>query len=127
MRVVANKFEIFEFEVADVFNPGIQFHPRQGSTVASELFAGLVEMVLVEMQIAEGVNEIARGKINSLRHHHREKRVGSDIERHPEKQIAAALIKLTAELAVLDIKLKEHVTRRQRHLLDLGRVPRAHD
>jgi len=32
MWVVADKFEIFELEIANVFYGGIQFHPRQGST-----------------------------------------------------------------------------------------------
>jgi hypothetical protein len=32
MRVVADQFEIFEFEIVNVFYRGIQFHPWQRST-----------------------------------------------------------------------------------------------
>jgi hypothetical protein len=53
-------------------------------------------MVFVKMQIAKGMNEIAGRKIDNLRDHHRKERVGSDVERHAEKKIAAALVKLAA-------------------------------
>ena len=39
------------------------------------------------------------------------------------KKISAALVKLATQLAVLDIKLEEHMAWRQSRLLDLGRVP----
>src|SRR6266480_1149010 len=34
MRVVANKLEVLEFDLAHVFYGGIQFHPGQGSTIS---------------------------------------------------------------------------------------------
>jgi hypothetical protein len=37
------------------------------------------------------------------------------------------LIELTTEFALLHVKLKEQMTRWQRHLVDLGRIPRADD
>src|SRR6266849_865283 len=85
VRIVADELEIFEFEIVDAFDGRIQFHPRQISTIARELFARLLEMVLVEMQIAKGVDEIARRKIDNLRHHQREQRIRCDVERHAEK------------------------------------------
>ena len=69
VRVVADELEIFEFEIVDVLDGWIQFHPRQRSTITSELFARLLEMVLVKMQVAKGVNEIARPQIDNLRDH----------------------------------------------------------
>ena len=94
MRVVTNQLEVFELEVTNVFDRGIQFQLRQSSTITSELFARLLEMVLIKVKIAEGVDKIARRQIDSLRDHHRKKRVGRDVERHAEKQIAAALVEL---------------------------------
>ena len=41
----------------NVFHGRIEFHPRQWPAFASELFARLIEMIVVEMQIAEGVDE----------------------------------------------------------------------
>jgi hypothetical protein len=67
VRVVANEFEIFDPKIVDVFDRRIQFHPRQRSAIAGKLLACLVKMIVVEMQIAERVNEIARRKIDNLR------------------------------------------------------------
>ena len=67
MRVVTDEFEIFEFEIVDVFDRWIQFHPGQRSAMAGKLLACLFKMIVVEMQIAKSVNEIARRKIDNLR------------------------------------------------------------
>jgi len=67
VRVVTDEFEIFEGKIVDVFDDGIQFHPRQRAAIAGKLLACLVKMIVVEMQIAERVNEIARRKIDNLR------------------------------------------------------------
>ena len=85
MRIVVDQFEVFEFEITNVFDARIQFHSRQRSTFPSQLFARLVEVIVVEMQVAEGVNEIARRKTDNLCDHHGEQRVARDVERHPEK------------------------------------------
>src|SRR5688572_12242692 len=98
MWVVLGQHEIFETEIVNAFPPGIQLHPRERSEVAGELLARLVEMVLVEVQVAEGVDEFAGGKIANLRHHHGEERIGGDVEGNAEEQVGAALIKLAAEL-----------------------------
>src|SRR5262245_50407521 len=75
MWLVPDEFKIFEFEVVDVFDGRIQFQPRQWPTFPGELLARLLEMVFVEMKIAERVNEIPRCEIDGLRHHHCEQRI----------------------------------------------------
>jgi hypothetical protein len=67
VRVVAEELEIVEAEIMDVFDRRIQFHPGQRSAIAGKLLACLVKIIVVEMQIAERVNEIARRKIDNLR------------------------------------------------------------
>ena len=84
-------------------------------------------MILVKMQVAKGVNEIARPQIDHLRDHQGEERIRRDVEGHAQKKISATLIKLAAQLAILHVKLKEDVARRQRHPLNLRGVPRVHD
>src|SRR5215469_12984663 len=96
MRVVTDEFEIFELEVVNVFDSPIQFHSRQRPAIACKLFARLLQMIVVEMQIAKRVDEIARRKINRLGDHHREERVACDVERHTKEKITAALVKLAA-------------------------------
>ena len=92
MWLVPDEFEIFEFEAVDVFDGRIQFQSGQWPAFAGELLARLVEMVFVKMEIAEGVNEIARREIDDLRHHHREERVRRNVEWHTQEKIAAALV-----------------------------------
>jgi creatinine amidohydrolase/Fe(II)-dependent formamide hydrolase-like protein len=94
MWIVPDEFEIFEFEVVDVFDGRIQFQSRQWTKFAGELFTRLIEMVLVKMKIAESVNEIARRKIDDLSDHHGEECVARDVERNTEEKIATALVKL---------------------------------
>ena len=86
----------------------------------------LVEVVGVDVGIAKGVDIFARLEPCDLRHHHEQKGIRSDVERHAEKYVAAALIELKAEFAVGHIELKEGVARRQRHVGHLSHIPRAH-
>ena len=72
MGVVVAESEIFEAEIVDAFHGEIQFHARERAEIAGELLAGLVEMVLVEVEVAERVDELAGPQIADLRHHHGE-------------------------------------------------------
>ena len=65
--------------------------------------ARLLEVVRVEMQVAEGVDELAGLQAADLRDHQREQRVARDVERHAEKNIRAALVKLAAQFAVVHV------------------------
>jgi hypothetical protein len=106
------------FELA---NLGIEREPGQGTELAAELFAGLVEVVVVEVEIAEGVDEFAGLEVADLRDHAGEQRVGGDVERDAEEEVGAALVKLATEFAVEDEELEERVAGRQRHGFDFGR------
>ena len=96
MRIVVGQGEILELEIMNVFHRRIELHARKRTKLAGKLRARLFEMILVKVQIAEGVNEFAGAQIADLRDHHREQGVGSDVERHAEEQIGAPLIELTA-------------------------------
>ena len=82
-------------------------------------------MIGVEVQIAAGMDESARFQIANLGHHDRQQGIGSDIEGHTQEQIGAALVKLAAQLPVLDKELKQRVTGRQGHLIQLADIPGA--
>ena len=51
MGIETDEFEIFEPEIVDVFDGSIQFQLRQRPAIAGELFARLLEMVLLLMQM----------------------------------------------------------------------------
>ena len=107
------------------FTAGFNFICGSGRGSRESCSFACSTMIRVKMQIAERVDEIARLQAAHLRDHQREQRVAGDVERHAEKNIRAALVKLAAQFALLHVKLKQRVARRQRHLLDLARIPRA--
>src|SRR3954470_7677025 len=79
------------------------------------------------MQITKRVYKRARPKAAYLRSHHREQRVGCNVERHSKKQVRAALIQLAAQLAFQHVKLKKRMTGSQCHLIKFTDVPCTHD
>jgi len=85
-------------------------------------------MIFVNVRIAERVHEIADAEPANLRDHVREQRVARNVERHAEKKIRAALVKLAAEATVpANVKLKQRVARRERNAIRLGRIPAGND
>ena len=82
-------------------------------------------MVVVDVAVAAGPDEFARFQAGLLRDHHRQQRIRSDVERHPDEHVARTLVQLAAEPPVGHVELEQGVAGRQRHVLDLGRVPCA--
>src|ERR1044072_6365942 len=72
MRVVIREGEILEAEIVDIFYRRIQLHLRKRPEIPRELFPRLFEMVLVKVDVAEGVDEFAGAQIADLRYHHGE-------------------------------------------------------
>ena len=81
--------------------------PRKRSRFPPQLQLRLLEVIEVEMHVAESGDEIAGLEIRDLRDHHREQRVGRDIERHAEEDVGGALIELAGESAVRDVELEK--------------------
>ena len=79
------------------------------------------------MHIAEGMHEFTGAQVANMRGHFREQGVGGNVKRHAQKHIGAALVELAGEFAARDIKLKQSVARRQRHLRHFGDIPRRDD
>jgi len=125
--VVAFESEVVEHKILEVCAGGIEHHAREGAALAGELQAGLLEVVGVEVKVAEGVNKCAGLESTDLRDHEREERVGSDIEGHAEEEVCAALVELATEFAILNIELKQRMTWREGHEVELGGVPCRND
>ena len=123
MWVVILEVEIFVFEIEDIFHLGVYFHSGEVSGFARELFVYLVEVICIDMGIAQSVDEISRLQPAHLRHHHTEKGIACDVEGHTEEAVGAALVKLQRQLPFRHIKLKEGVTRRKIHILKVSHVP----
>ncbi len=127
VRVVVLQLEVLKAEVEQVSHFGVEPHLRQGSRLAGELEAGLLEVVAVEVGVAEGVDELAGLQAAYLRHHHGEQGIAGDVEGHAEEDVGAALVELAGEEAFGYVKLKQGVAGGQRHFVDEGGVPGGYD
>jgi hypothetical protein len=76
------------------------------------------------MHICHHVDKLAPTKTCDLRDHAGQKCITSDVERHPETHVAAALVEDAAQAVVIrDVELSEQVAWRQGHLFQLRGVP----
>lgn len=62
MRVIALEGEIIVFKVEKIVDGGVDYHLGQRSRLPGELQTCLVEMIDVEVRIAEGMHEVAGTK-----------------------------------------------------------------
>src|SRR6056297_3693677 len=69
MRVVALDRDILEAKAENIAHLRIEAQARQRARLTRELFAGLFEMVRIEMRVAEGMHEIAGLQPRHLRDH----------------------------------------------------------
>src|ERR1700757_5538582 len=91
--------------------------------VTTELLGDLLDVVVVDVAVTAGPDELTDRQTGLRGHHVGEQRIAGDVERHTEEQVGAALVELTAEPAVSHVKLEQDMTRRQRHLRDLADIP----
>src|SRR5689334_19170892 len=118
VRVVSLEAEVVEGEREEVLHRRVEVHHGKRARRARELLARLLEVVEVEVRVAQRVHEIARLEARHLRDHHREQRVGGDVEGHAEEDVRAPLVELAGELAVGHVELEERVARGERHARD---------
>ena len=83
MGIIVDQFEVIDRKSIDLIYFGIDFHLRSRSRAATELLFGLLNMVGVQMEIAEGVNKFLGLESTNLGHHPREQCVRGDIKGHP--------------------------------------------
>ena len=72
VRVIIHQFEIFVLEIEDILHVRIDFHLRKRTRFASQLQVNLLQVVEVQMCIANGMDEItsfqaSREKCNGRR------------------------------------------------------------
>ena len=123
VALIVFEMEILDAEVTDVLDLWVKHHLRQWQRLARELELDLIEMVEIDVGVTESMDKRARLKACDLCHHHDQKRVRGDVERHSEESVSTALVKLERELAVGNIELEETVAGRKPHLVDLRHVP----
>ena len=97
--------------LAAIFND----HARQGAGLALELLLQRGDMVLVDVNIASGPDELPGLQIADLGQHHGEEAVACNVERYAQAHVATALVELAAESSRGHKKLEEAVAGGQRH------------
>lgn len=127
MRVVAFEFKILELEIEDSVDIAFDDKARRFARVAGKLGLNLLHVVGVDMCVAHSVDELSRFVARHMGEHFQQQRVRGDVERHAEEHIGGALVELQVHRAVLNADLPERVTRGQRHVIDLARVPSGND
>ena len=127
VRVVVLQREVLEAEGEEVHHAGVQLHPGQRAALAGELQLGLLQVVRVQVHIAEGVHELAGFQAADLRHHQGQQRVARDVEGHAQEGVRTALVQLAAQLAIGHVELEQRVAGRQGHAVHIGGVPGGDD
>ena len=92
--IVAFQPEVFVLEIEDRLDVRIYPHPGERTRLAGELRGYLLEVVPVDVRVTRGVHELAGLQAAHLRDHHREERIGGDIERDAQEDVGAALVQL---------------------------------
>src|SRR5690554_4306428 len=115
--VIALEFEILQFVIKDGFRLALDDQFGQRPRLAFQLFEHDVvrQVVLIQMTVAKRMNKLPHFQITLLGDHMRQQRVRGNIERHAQKQVGTALVKLTRQLAVGHVELEQAVARRQCH------------
>jgi len=86
----------------------------------------LIEMIGIEVGIAECMHELAGSQMGNLGNHQGKQGIGGDIEGNTEKNIGAALIELAGEPAPGHVELKQAMTGWQGHMIYIPGVPCAY-
>ena len=92
MRPVALEAEMVVAEIGDRAYPRVQVHRRQRSRFARQLLLGLLEVVEVEVGVAEGMDESSGGEVGDLGDHQGQQRIGGDVERHAKEDVGRPLV-----------------------------------
>lgn len=127
MRVVGGKTQIFEAIVEKRVRAPFENQRRQRPRVARQLQFRLLQMVVIQMAVTARPDKIARIQVALMRDHVRKQRVRCDVERNAQECVGASLVELARKPAVRNVKLKQHMARRQRHFRQIDDIPRAYD
>src|SRR5690349_11489878 len=122
MELIIFEREIVVPEIKNVFHSGVDAHSRKRKRLAAKLQFRLLKMIIVQMHIAERVNEITSLKITNLCNHHRKQRIRSNIERHSQENIRTTLVELATQFSFSNIELEHGMAWHQCHLRQVGHI-----
>jgi len=97
----------------------------EGTRNTLELLLKRVDVILVDVSITEGVDEVARLESSSTADQQSEESIRGNVEGDTEAHIAGALVELAREFVAggVGVELGHDVARREGHLVDCAGVP----
>ncbi len=116
LRLIVAQLEIFILEIKNILHIWIDVHDGEFAGSAGKLSPHLVEMIVIDMRIAKGMDEFTRFQACHLRDHHEKQSVGGNIEWHTQETVGAALIEHQRQSAVGNIELKQQMAGRKSHV-----------
>src|SRR4029078_10790793 len=84
-------------------------------------------MVVVDMNITKGMDELTRFEVAKLGHHQGEQGIGGNVKWYTEEYVGTALVELAAEFSIGHVKLEQGMTGHQGHFGKVGYIPGTDD
>ena len=94
--VIILQGEILVIKGEDILLLWVYQHLWQLARFPCQLQFYLLQVIRVDMRVAQRVDEVTRLEARHLRHHLEEQGVGGDVERNAQEDIRAALVELEA-------------------------------
>src|SRR5690349_21408999 len=127
MELIIFKRKVFKLKIENVFHIRVDTHYGKRIRLVCKLQCSLFEMIIVQMYIAESMNEITGLQVANLGDHHCKKCIRRDIEGHTKKNICTSLVKLAAQFSFCHIKLEHSMAGHQCHFRKVGNIPGANN
>ena len=87
MRIISYHFEVLKFELVNIFHLPLDGYGGEWPWFSFQLLPQRLDMVRVDMSVAEGVNKVARPKPSDMGEHDGEQGVAGDVERHSKSHV----------------------------------------
>lgn len=111
MRIVAFYAEVVVGDVVKLSLLRVDPKFGEGSRRPLKLLAESIDMVQIDMGVAKDVDQVSRRQVANVCNQIGEERVGGDVERDAQAEIAAALEHLAGKLIVArNVELAKDVT-----------------
>src|SRR5664279_843707 len=106
MGYIIHQSEIIISEFENICYITINYHPGKLVRFAGKLKIYLINMIEINMSIAQSMDKITRFKTGNLRYYHCQQGVRCYIKWYSNKDISASLVKLTRQFSAGNIKLE---------------------
>ena len=87
MRIISYHFEVLKFELVNIFHLPLDGYGGEWPWFSFQLLPQHLNMVRVDMSVAEGVNKVARLKSSDMGEHDGEQGLAGDVEGHPKSHV----------------------------------------